>query len=177
MPTDYSSPERQARRTIALGQLRQWGDPALHAVARPIDRFDGALADLAARMADLMDEAIGVGLAAPQVGSLQRLFVYRFQERGPLGVLVNPVLLAHGSETQTLEEGCLSIADVHVPVERPSEVRIAGVDVRGHAIEVEACGPDATVLQHELDHLDGVLMLDRTSPEHRRAALRELARR
>jgi peptide deformylase len=168
------SPERLARRRAALSQLRQYGDPALRSVASPVTRFDHELAELAGRMGFLMDEAIGVGLAGPQVGILKRLFVYRFAGEEALGVLVNPEVVRRGEETQTIEEGCLSIAGVHVPVERPALVEVTGVDLDGHPLTVVAEGPDATVLQHEIDHLDGVLMLDRTDKESRKAALRQL---
>jgi len=168
------SPERLARRRAAVSQLRQWGDPVLRSVASPVTRFDGDLADLAGRMGVLMDEAIGVGLAGPQVGVLKRLFVYRFADEEALGVLVNPEVVRSGEETQTLEEGCLSIDGIHVPVERPALVEIRGVDLDGHPLTVAAEGPNATILQHELDHLDGVLMLDRTDKDARRAALRRL---
>jgi peptide deformylase len=125
-------------------------------------------------MGDLMDEAMGVGLAGPQLGLLKRIFVYRFADDEPLGVLVNPELVRAGEERQTIEEGCLSIARIHVPVERPALVELRGQDLQGHEITVVAEGPDATVLQHEADHLDGVLMLDRTDKESRKAALRAL---
>ena len=168
------SPERLARRRAALAQLRQYGDPVLRSTASPVTRFDGELAELAGRMGVLMDEAIGVGLAGPQVGILKRLFVYRFADEEALGVLVNPEVVRRGEETQVIEEGCLSIADVHVPVERPALVEVRGVDLDGQPLTVVAEGPDATVLQHEIDHLDGVLMLDRTDKDSRKAALRAL---
>jgi peptide deformylase len=168
------SPERLARRAAALTQLRHWGDPALRSVASPVTRFDAELAELAGRMGYLMDEAIGVGLAGPQVGVLKRLFVYRFADEEALGVLVNPELVRAGEERQTIEEGCLSIDRIHVPVERPALIEIRGVDLDGHELTVRAEGPDATILQHELDHLDGVLMLDRTDKPSRQAALRAL---
>jgi peptide deformylase len=168
------SPERLARRRAALAQLCQWGDPALRAVASPVDRFDAQLAETAARMGHLMDEAIGAGLAGPQVGLLKRMFVYRFADEEEIGVLVNPVVVRAGEEVQTLEEGCLSIPDLYVPVERPALIEMRGVDLDGHELTVVAEGPNATVLQHELDHLDGVLMLDRTDKESRKTALRAL---
>ncbi len=168
------SPERLARRRAALSQLTQYGNPVLRSVASPVTRFDGELAEIAGRMGFLMDEAIGVGLAGPQVGLLKRLFVYRFADEEALGVLVNPKIVRRGEETQTIEEGCLSIPDVHVPVERPALVEVTGVDLDGHPLTVVAEGPDATVLQHEIDHLDGVLMLDRTDKDSRKAALRAL---
>jgi peptide deformylase len=168
------SPERLARRRAALAQLTQYGNPILRSVASPVTRFDNELAELAGRMGFLMDEAIGVGLAGPQVGVLKRLFVYRFADEEALGVLVNPEVVRRGEELQTIEEGCLSIPDVHVPVERPALVEVTGVDLDGHPLTVVAEGPDATVLQHEIDHLDGVLMLDRTDKASRKAALRAL---
>jgi peptide deformylase len=170
VPTD----EQLARRAAALAQLRGWGDPVLRTPARPVAAFDGALREQIREMERLMEDALGVGLAAPQVGVLRRLFVYRFRPDEPLGVLVNPELRWTSEDRQILEEGCLSIPDVYVPVERAAAVRMAGLDQHGHPHEVEASGPDASVLQHELDHLDGVLMLERTTPEHRRAAIRAL---
>jgi peptide deformylase len=173
-PVAVATEERLARRAAALARLRGWGDPVLRTPARRVDAFDDALHEQVLGMEQLMDDALGVGLAAPQVGVLRRLFVYRFRPDEPLGVLVNPELRWASEERQTLEEGCLSIPDVYVPVERAAAVRMAGLDRHGTSHEVEASGPDAAVLQHELDHLDGVLMLDRTTPEHRRAAIRAL---
>jgi peptide deformylase len=168
--------ERLRRRAAAFTRIRQWGDPVLRETAAPVSVFDDALRAEVARMADLMDDALGAGLAAPQVGTLHRLFVYRAAPDGPLGVVVNPRITHASEEAITTDEGCLSIgrADVWVPVERSGEVEVAALDVKGHEITIRAEGREAVILQHETDHLDGVLMLARTTPEHRRAALRRL---
>ena len=138
--------------------------------------FDEAIVAQVARMADLMDDALGAGLAAPQVGSLNRLFVYRTSPEADLGVVVNPRIVRASEEKLVGDEGCLSIgrASVWVPVERSVDVEVAAFDAKGREITLRAEGREAVILQHETDHLDGVLMLQRTAPEHRRAALREL---
>jgi peptide deformylase len=164
--------EREARRILALAQIRQYGDPALRMRAREVDRFDDDLARLAERMRRLMHEAQGVGLAATQIGVLQRVFV--FSHDGEDRVLVNPVLVERSPETETDEEGCLSIRDVLVPVERHAAVTVEAVDLRGEPVSLELTLPSARVVQHELDHLDGILIIDRTDPESRRAALAQL---
>lgn len=164
--------ERQARRLVALSRIRQYGDPALRMKAREVEAFDDDLARLAERMTALMHDAQGVGLAATQVGVLRRLFV--FVDEGEDRVLVNPVITARSKETEVDEEGCLSIRDVLVPVERSSAVTIEGRDLRGEPVSLELDLPSARIVQHELDHLDGVLILDRTDPESRRSALARL---
>jgi peptide deformylase len=119
-----------------------------------------------------MHEAQGVGLAATQVGVLRRLFV--FVDDGEDRVLVNPVITKHSKETATDDEGCLSLREVLVPVERSSAVTVEGLDVQGSPVAFEVDEPTARVVQHELDHLDGVLIIDRTNDESRRAALARL---
>ena len=119
-----------------------------------------------------MHEAQGVGLAATQVGVLRRLFV--FVDQGEDRVLVNPTIVERAQETTVEDEGCLSLRDVLVPVERPVAVTIEGVDGSGSAVRLELEEPTARVVQHELDHLDGVLIIDRTDEESRRAALARL---
>jgi peptide deformylase len=170
-------PETRARRDAALAQLRRYGDPALRAVALPVERFDGTLEEEIARMTQLLDDALGAGLAATQLGVMHRVFVYRGEPDAPIEAFVNPRLEWASDETDAEEEGCLSIPGLWVEVERARRVRIAGRDARGHERTVDAEGMEARVLQHELDHLDGTLMLDRASPEHRREALRVLSRR
>jgi peptide deformylase len=167
-------PETRARRDAALRHVLRYGDPALRAVARPVERFDAALADEIDRMSGLLDDALGAGLAATQLGVMHRVFVYRADPDVPIGVLVNPVLDWTGDGTVLGEEGCLSIPGVWVEVERPEQVRMRGVDAQGREQYVEAEGMEARVLQHELDHLDGVLMLDRVGKEQRREAMRIL---
>jgi len=167
-------PETRARRDAALRQVRKLGDPVLRAVAVPVERFDEALAFEAERMGELMHDALGVGLAATQVGILHRLLVYRAYADDPLTVLVNPEIQWQSEERETAEEGCLSLPGVHVQVERAAAVRVSAKDERGQDIEVEAEGLDARVIQHEMDHLDGVLILDRVSREERKEAMRAL---
>ena len=162
------------RRDVALAQLRRYGDHALRAVARPVERFDGAHEDEVRRMTGLLEDALGAGLAATQLGVMHRVFVFRAEPDAPVRAFVNPVLEWSGEERETDEEGCLSIPDVWIEVERALRVRMRGFDARGRELTVEAEGLEARVLQHELDHLDGVLMLDRAAPDQRRAALRAM---
>ena len=167
-------PEREARRLAALSLIRRYGDPVLKSRATPIDRFDEALRDQIARMGQIMDEANGVGLAAPQLGLSQRLLVYRVGSEAPLTVLANPELEWSSDDAEPLDEGCLSIPGVTVPVERPVHVRVRAVDESGEGRLVEASGLEARVIQHEIDHLDGVLILDRTAKDERKQAMRAL---
>jgi len=167
-------PEAAARRAAAMSFIKRWGDPVLKSRATPVDRFDDALRQQVQRMAGIMRDAIGVGLAAPQLGISQRLLVYRIGGDAPLITLVNPELEWHSDDVEVLEEGCLSIPAVAVDVERPVHVRVRAQDEHGEVRLVEASGLEARVIQHEMDHLDGVLMLDRASREARKEALRSL---
>ena len=167
-------PEAAARRTAAMSFIRKWGDPVLKSRATPVDRFDDTLQQQVQRMAGIMRDSIGVGLAAPQLGVSQRLLVYRIGSDAPLITLVNPEIEWHSEDAETLEEGCLSIPAVVVDVKRPIHVRVRARDERGDERLVEASGLEARVIQHEMDHLDGVLMLDRASREDRKEALRAL---
>ena len=167
-------PEVAARRAAAMSFIRKWGDPVLKSRATPVDRFDDTLVQQVQRMAGIMRDAIGVGLAAPQLGISQRLLVYRIGSDAPLIALVNPELEWQSDDAETFEEGCLSIPSVAVDVERPVHVRVRAKDERGEDCVVEASGLEARVIQHEMDHLDGVLMLDRASREDRKEALRAL---
>ena len=167
-------PETIARRDAALAQIRSFGDPVLRTKARPIERFDDALREEVERMGRLMDDALGVGLAATQVGVVHRLLVYRVQQQGPLAVLVNPEVEWSGRESEAMEEGCLSLPRVLVEVDRPVHVRVRALNEFGEPILIEASGLEARVIQHEIDHLDGVLILDRTSREQRKDAMRVL---
>jgi peptide deformylase len=164
--------EAEARRLLALARIRQYGDPALRMKAREVDVVDDDVRRLAERMTGLMHEAQGVGLAATQVGVLRRLFV--FSDEGEDRVLVNPVITKRSKETEVEDEGCLSLRDVLVPVERASSVTIEGLDETGEALKLELELPSARVVQHELDHLDGVLIIDRTDADSRREALGKL---
>ena len=167
-------PEVEARRVAAMSFFRRLGDPVLKSKATPVDRFDDALRGQVSRMAGLMSDALGVGLAAPQLGVSQRLLVYRVGPHAPVIALANPEVEWHSEEEEIFEEGCLSIPGVLVDVERPVHVRVRALDEQGEERRVEASGLEARVIQHELDHLDGVLILDRTSREQRREAMRAM---
>jgi peptide deformylase len=167
-------PEVEARRAAATSFIRKLGDPVLKSSATPVDRFDDSLRRQVSRMAAIMQDAIGIGLAAPQLGISQRLLVYRVGPDAPLIALANPELEWRSDELEGGEEGCLSIPGVAVEVERPIYVRVRAQDEHGERRTVEASGLEARVIQHEMDHLDGVLMLDRTSRDERKRALREL---
>ena len=165
-------PEREARRRLALAQVRQYPDPVLRMRANEVESFDDDLRRLVGRMKDLMHDANGVGLAGTQVGTLQRVFVFQPEgEDEPPQAVVNPVLTATSEVTLTDTEGCLSMQGVTIPVERPVKVTIEGKDENGEDVRLELEERDARVVQHELDHLDGILILDRTTPEGRREAL------
>jgi peptide deformylase len=163
-----------ARRAAALASIRRFGDPVLRTRARPVERFDGALLEEISRMGQLMSDALGVGLAATQLGLLHRVLVYRVQHEAPVAALINPEIEWTGKEMETMEEGCLSLPAVLVDVERPVHVRVRALDEHGEAILVEASGLEARVIQHEIDHLDGVLILERTTREQRKEAMRVL---
>ena len=173
-PEERLNPQERARRDAALAHVRKLGDPVLRSRAREIERFDDELRDEVRRMGRLMHDAHGIGLAAPQVGVSHRLLVYRVEPDSPVNALVNPVIEWSSEDAEVMEEGCLSLPGVQVEVERPIFVRARAQDERGEPIVVEASGLEARVIQHELDHLDGVLILDRTSREQRKAAMRAL---
>jgi len=165
--------EVEARRRLALAQIRQYGDPALRLTAHEVTDFDDDLRRLVDRMVALMHDAQGVGLAATQVGVLRRLFVFETEEDGVRAV-VNPAIVERGDELETDTEGCLSLQGVRIPVERPTKVVLEGKDADGEDLRIELEGYGARVVQHELDHLDGVLIIDRTDDEHRKEALSTL---
>jgi peptide deformylase len=166
--------ETAARRRAALEHVRQWGDPVLTTKARAVEAFDDGLRDEIHKMGALMHDALGIGLAATQVGILHRVLVYRVEPDSPVQALVNPVLEWKGRDLDTMDEGCLSLPGVLVEVERPLHVRVRAQDEHGEDLLVEASGLEARVIQHEMDHLDGVLILDRTSRDQRKAAVRAL---
>ena len=168
--------EREARRRAALVQVRQYPDPVLRMRANEVAEFDDALAKLVERMGRLMQEARGVGLAAPQVGILQRVLVYQVAEEEPVVALVNPRVVEASEERVTQDEGCLSLgaSTVVVPVERSQTIAVEASSPDGEPRRVEAEGLEARVIQHEVDHLDGVLTIDRTTQDDRRAALAQL---
>ncbi|HEY2327354.1 MAG TPA: peptide deformylase [Gaiellaceae bacterium] len=165
--------EAEVRRQFALAQIRQYGDVALRMHAEEVTDFDDDLRRLVERMTALMHDAQGVGLAATQVGVLRRLFVFEPDEEGPRA-LANPIVVERATEIETDEEGCLSLQGVRVPVERATSLTLEGKDETGKDVRYELEGYGARVAQHELDHLDGVLIIDRTDDEHRKAALAAL---
>jgi len=171
---DELDPEVRARRDAALSHVRRLGDPVLRASALPVERFDEELAKEAQRMGELMHDALGVGLAATQIGILHRMLVYRAYADDPLTVLVNPELEWSSEELESAEEGCLSLPGVHVEVERPAAVHVRGKDESGRDLRIEAEGLDARIIQHEMDHLDGILILDRISRSARKEAMRAM---
>ena len=167
-------PETRARRDAALRLVRKYGDPSLKSRALEVERFDDALVEEVRRMGQLMHDALGIGLAATQLGVMHRVLVYRVDPDGPVAALVNPVLEWSSEDEEALEEGCLSLPSVLVDVDRPIHVRVRAQDEYGEPIMIEASGLEARVIQHEMDHLDGVLILDRTSRDQRKQAMRTL---
>jgi len=166
--------ETRARREAALRRVRKFGDPVLRASALPVERFDDQLRTEIERMGELMHDALGVGLAATQLGIMHRVLVYRALPEDPLTALVNPVLEWASEEREQGEEGCLSLPGVHVEVERPARVRVRARDGAGEETVIEAEGLPARIVQHEMDHLDGVLILDRIGREARKEAMRAM---
>ena len=164
--------ESEVRKRIALSQVRQYGDPVLRMRANEVVAFDEELARLVGRMTELMHDAHGVGLAATQVGVVRRFFV--FEHDGEDLVLANPTITRSGEDVEVDDEGCLSLGTVRVPVERVIEIVIEGQNAAGEAVRYELDGMAARVAQHELDHLDGRLILDRTDPGSRKEALAKL---
>ena len=157
-------------RKMAL-DIRTFGDPVLKTRASPVETFDDALAHLTEEMLDTMRENDGVGLAANQVGRLKRVLVASVEDEDY--VIVNPVLSDRAETTERVQEGCLSIPGINVEVDRPTAVTVTGQDASGEPLRIEAQDMLARVLQHEVDHLDGVLILDRTDRQSRKAAMRE----
>ncbi len=155
--------------------LRTFGDPVLKTRAAPVETFDESLARLAEEMLATMREREGVGLAANQVGRLKRILVAAVEDQEY--VLVNPTIVETASTTEKDLEGCLSIPGIQVEVERPTAVTVSGQDASGAPLHLEASGLLARVLQHEVDHLDGVLILDRTDRQSRKDAMREMRER
>jgi peptide deformylase len=162
--------EQQLRRRLALAQIRHYPDPVLRMRAREVTEFTADLETLAARMKQLMHDAHGVGLAGNQIGLVQRIFVFQRDADEVLAV-VNPVVSDLSDERETDEEGCLSMQGVTVQVERALRLTLEGRDEHGGELRLELEGVPARIVQHELDHLDGTLILDRTTDEDRKAAL------
>jgi peptide deformylase len=164
---------RERVRRNALAQIRQYPDVALRMKAKDVTEFDDYLMQLVERMITLMVDAQGVGLAATQVGVLQRVFVFELEGEGTKAV-VNPRITEASTATEIEEEGCLSLEGVRVPVARSTKITVEGVDPSGEPVRFELEGLGARVVQHENDHLDGVLIIDRTDAEHRKEALGQL---
>jgi peptide deformylase len=185
MSDEVKTPEREAedrqlevelleRREAALAHVVKWGDPVLKSKASPVARFGPELHAEVERMIEIMRDGLGIGLAATQLGVLRRLLVFQAGPESEPAALVNPEVEWLSDEIAVAEEGCLSLPKVSMDVERPLYARFSGRDVEGEPIVIEAAGLEARVLQHEIDHLDGVLILDRTVREQRKAALRAL---
>jgi peptide deformylase len=157
-------------------QQAQYPDPALRNAATAVAEVDDEVQRLAERMLDVMERAHGVGLAAPQLGILRRILVYRASDEDEPKVLINPELVERSDETEVGTEGCLSLlgGELQVPVARHLRVRVSGRDASGDAVDMDVEGFEARVIQHEIDHLDGILIFDRAEDQERREALREL---
>ena len=168
--------ETLRKREAALAQVVQYGDPVLKSRASEVNDFDEALSQEIDRMIVLMQESLGVGLAANQVGRLRRLLVFQTNSDAVPQALLNPEIEWLSEESEPMIEGCLSLPRVVVEVERPLYARVSGQDRTGAGIVIEASGHEARVLQHEIDHLNGVLILDRTERAQRRGALKALRR-
>jgi peptide deformylase len=166
--------DERERREAALAEVRTFGDPVLRSPASEITEFGPELEREAEHMVRLMRDAMGVGLAATQLGTMRRLLVFQAGPDADATAVVNPALEWKSDELATAEEGCLSLPGIVVDVERALHARVRGVDVKGEPLLLEASGLEARVLQHEIDHLDGVLILDRTEREQRKGAMRAL---
>ncbi|HEV7615524.1 MAG TPA: peptide deformylase [Solirubrobacterales bacterium] len=162
------------RREAALAHVVKFGDPVLKSIASPVANFGPELRAEVERMIAIMRDGMGVGLAATQLGVLRRVLVFQAGHDGEPTALINPAIEWSSDEGSIAEEGCLSLPRVSMDVERPLHVRVSGRDAEGAPVEIEASGLEARVLQHEIDHLDGILILDRTSRDQRKGALRAL---
>jgi peptide deformylase len=156
------------------GWIRQWGDPTLRLAAREVEQVDDILRRQVLRMQRRLAAANGAGLAATQVGLLRRVFVFRLAPELDIDALINPRVTVSAAERELFHEGCLSFNTITVAVERPNAVRVEGYDMDGRSRVLEVEGFGASLLQHEIDHLDGILTLDRATPEERRRAVRAL---
>jgi peptide deformylase len=160
---------------VAGYQIRLFGDPVLTQRSSEITNIDGSLARLVDDMVETMHDAHGLGLAAPQVGVQKRLFVYQLPEKDPV-TIVNPTIVESRGEWE-YEEGCLSIPGLYFPIVRPKEVHLTGWDLDGNEVSIEADEIEARCFQHELDHLDGRLLLSMLDKDQKKEAMRELRRR
>jgi peptide deformylase len=174
--TTTNEEERRAHHAAALMLVRQYPDPVLRIAADPVGDVDGDVKRLVERMSEVMRQAHGVGLAAPQLGILRRILVYRVSSDGEIHSLINPELRERSEETESDTEGCLSLlgGELQVPVERHVRIVVVALDADGNEVEIDAEGLEARVIQHEIDHLDGVLIVDRAAKDDRKTALRDL---
>jgi peptide deformylase len=161
---------------VATYTIRVFGDPVLKQKATDVTNVDGVIARLAEDMIETMRAVPGLGLAAPQVGVQKRLFVYELNDDQGPKVIVNPTIIESSGEWE-YEEGCLSVPGLYFPIVRPKEVHLTGYDLDGNEVSLEADELLARLLQHEIDHLDGTLLLERLEPDQRKAAMRELRKR
>lgn len=160
---------------VGLDALRYFGDPTLKQACREVTAFDARLKQLSDLMFEVMDQESGVGLAAPQVGTVSRIIVWlNPEEDGERHAYVNPQIVACSDETSTEDEGCLSLPGVYMEVTRPNEVTVRWQDLSGQTLERHLTGYPARIVQHEIDHLDGCLIIDRTSKQERLRVLKEL---
>ena len=173
-PSEFLSEAERERRAAALSEVRTWGDAVLRSRASEVTEFGEQLGREAERMVAVMRDAMGVGLAATQLGVLRRLLVFQVGPDARATAVANPEIEWVSGDLAVAEEGCLSLPGIGLDVERPLHARIRGRDVDGAELVLEASGLEARVLQHEIDHLDGVLILDRTERDQRKAALRAL---
>jgi peptide deformylase len=162
------------RREAALAHVVKFGDPVLKSKASPVSGFGEELRAEVDRMIAIMRDGLGVGLAATQVGILRRLLVFQTSHDSQPAALVNPEIEWRSDELVIAEEGCLSLPRVSMDVERPLHVSVAALDIDAEPVRLEASGLEARVLQHEIDHLDGILILDHAPRDQRRGALRAL---
>ncbi len=156
--------------------IRTYGDPVLNQKAVPITDIDGAVKRLADDMVAPLREVEGLGLAAPQVGVLKRLFIYDLRDDQGPQTIVNPVIGESRGEW-TYEEGCLSVPGLYFPIVRPKEIHLTGWDLDGREVSIEADELLARLFQHELDHLEGRLLLELLDEDARKQALKELRKR
>jgi peptide deformylase len=159
---------------VAILPIRQYGDPALRQRTREVENIDGSVAKLVADMIETMYDAPGMGLAANQIGIQRRVFVYDAGEGAR--PVINPRIVETDGEW-TYDEACLSVAGLSWPITRPDRVHLVGLDLDGNDVSFEADTLEGRCFQHEMDHLDGILVLERISPEERKEAMAELRRR
>jgi len=181
MARKESDADREVRRKLAQAQIRQFPDPVLKSETKPVEVFDDELKALLARMHEIGEDAVGAGLAAPQIGLLRRIAVISFVDDEWIS-MVNPEIVEYSEETEVGGEGCLSLEILlkehhSVPVERSTRVRVRWQDENGDRHEDEFLDMPARIIQHEVDHLDGILTVDRAEPEARREALKILRER